>query len=129
MFGPLVDLGAAKWHDGPVPAQPVLRAVPEVGRAWDDPSEDLIFALLDEIAGGAGTFLIIERTADPTGQTYAQALRNDDGSYVVEYREGSADRHFGTLATDMRAAHALLSGWAFEVAGWRDQADWKPVRY
>ena len=52
---------------------PVLRALPEVGQSWDDPSEDLLFMLLDDIERGEGSFLIVERTTDPSGQTYAQA--------------------------------------------------------
>lgn len=109
-------------------AESVLRAIPEVGQAWDDPSEDLIFMLLEDIEAGEGRFLIIERTTDPSNQTFAQAARNDDGSYVVEHCEGSADRHYGTVAADRRAAHELLSGWAFQIDGWRDQAVWLPVR-
>jgi hypothetical protein len=104
--------------------KPILRARPEVGQQYDDPSEDLIFMLLADIEAGEGNFLIIERTADPTGHTYGQTHRNDDGSYLVEYRAGGADQHFQTVAADMRTAHALLTAWAFELDGWREQADW-----
>ena len=63
--------------------------MPEAGRSWDDPSEDLLFILLEDIEAGQGSFLIIERTNDPSGQTHAQARRRDDGSYVVERREAT----------------------------------------
>jgi len=76
---------------------PILRAIPETGQSWDDPSEDLLFILLGDIEAGEGSFLIIERTTDPTGHTYAQALRNPDGSYIVEHREGDAEHHYGTV--------------------------------
>jgi hypothetical protein len=108
-------------------ATPILRAIPEAGQTWDDPSEDLLFMLLEDIEAGKGTFLIVERTADHTGQTYAQAARRVDGSYTVEHREGDADHHYGTGAADMRAAHKLLTGWAFQLDGWREQANWSPV--
>jgi hypothetical protein len=51
-------------------------------------------------------------------------LRLDDGSYVVEHREGSADRHYGTSVADMRAAHQVLTGWAFELPGWNHNTHW-----
>jgi hypothetical protein len=109
--------------------RPILRAIPEVGEPWDDPSEDLLFMLLQDIEAGEGvTFLIVERTADPTGNTYAQVLRHDDGSYTLEHREGDADHHYGTVAPDMRTAHKFLTGWAFQLPGWEGQATWSPVR-
>ncbi|SRR5258708_39726850 len=107
---------------------PILRAIPEAGRPWDNPSEDLLFILLEDIEAGEGSFLIIQRTTDPSGHTYAQALRRDDGNYLVEHREGDADHHYGTIVPDMRTAHQLLTGWAFQLPGWSDQATWSPVR-
>jgi hypothetical protein len=108
-------------------APPILRAIPEVGQQWDDPSEDLLFTLLQDIEAGEGNFLIVERTTDPSGETYAQALRRDDGSYVFEHREGDADHHYGTTVEDFRAAHELITGWAFRLPGWSDQATWSQV--
>ena len=109
--------------DGPQ----ALRAVPEEGRSWDDPSEDLLLLLLQDIEAGAGGFLIVERTADPSGGTYAQVLRNDDGSYVAEHREGDAENHYGTVVPDMRTAWRMLTGWAFRRQGWAEQASWSWV--
>lgn len=53
--------------------------------------------------------------------------RNDDGTYVVEYRDGQPDRHFGTVVEDMRSAHALVTGWAQGRAEWRESATWRPL--
>ncbi|WP_344161560.1 hypothetical protein [Kribbella yunnanensis] len=105
-----------------------LRASSESGDTIDDPSEDALFLMLGDVEAGESSFLIVDRLADASGQTYAQALRNADGSYVVEYRDGSADRHYGTLVADVRSAHRLLTGWAFEVPGWRATARWDRVR-
>jgi hypothetical protein len=69
-------------------------------------------------SGVRAEFLIVERTSDPSGQTYAQSLRLRNGRYVVERRDGAPDRHYKTVALDMRDAHALLTGWAFELEGW-----------
>jgi hypothetical protein len=87
----------------------------------------LLFILLQDIEAGEGSFLIVERTTDLSGHTYAQVLRRDDGSYVVEHREGDADHHYGATVADMRAAHHLLTGWAFQLPGWSDQATWSQV--
>jgi hypothetical protein len=112
-----------------VVSPPILRAVQEAGQPWDAPSEDLLVILFEDIESGRGTFLIIERTTDPSGQTYAQARRRDDGSYVVEHRDGDAEDHYGTLVPDMRAAHQLLTGWALRLPGWSDQASWSQIRH
>jgi len=112
-----------------IPQRPILRALPEIGHALDDPSAEGLLMLLDGIeAGTAGTSLVVERTADLSGNTYAQAARRRDGSYIVEYRDGDAASHYGTVAPDWRTAHELLTGWAFQRPGWRDRATWSPVR-
>lgn len=108
-------------------ASPILRAIPEAGAPWDDPSEDLLFILLQDIEAGDESFLIVERITDSTGQTYAQALRCQDGSYVVEDRDGDAEHHYSTIVADMRTAHHLLAGWAFNLPGWTDHATWSQI--
>jgi hypothetical protein len=106
---------------------PVLRALPDKGQSWDDPSEDLLFMLLEDIESGQGAFLIVERTTDPSGHTYAQVLRRKDGAYVVEHCDGDAEHRYGTTAPDMRAAHRLLTAWAFQLPGWDDRTGWSQV--
>jgi uncharacterized protein (DUF2249 family) len=108
-------------------SEPVLRATAESGDVIDDPSEDALFMMFEDIEAGESTYLIVDALHDPTGQRYAQVSRNDDGTYVVEYRDGGPDRHFGTVAQDMRSAHALVTGWAFGLPSWRESADWRPV--
>jgi hypothetical protein len=106
---------------------PVLRATAESGDSIDDPSEDALFIMLEAIEAGEDTYLIVDSLRDSTNQTYVQTSRNDDGTYIVEYRDGGPNSHYGTVAQDMRAAHALITGWAFGVPGWRDSATWEPV--
>ena len=107
---------------------PVLRATTESGDTIDDPSEDALFMMFEDIEAGESSFLIVERLADPSGQTYVQASRNPDGSYVVEYRDGGPERHYGTVANDMRSGHSLVTGWAFNLPGWRESAPWRSVQ-
>jgi len=83
---------------------PSLRATPEEGEPWDDPTEERLFLLLQDIEAGHGDFVIVARTDDPNAETYAQALRYDDGTYTVEHREGDKEHHYATVAPDMRTA-------------------------
>lgn len=109
--------------------KPMLRAMTESGESWNDPSEDALFMFLEDVERGEEKFLIVERLADSTGQTYIQSARNDDGSYVVEYRDGSADQHFSTSVADVRAAHALITSWAFAEPHWRDSFEWSRISF
>ena len=104
-----------------------LRALTEAGDVWDDPSEDLMYELLSDLPG-VGDWVIVERPSDPTGQTYAQVLLNTDGTFLIEYREGGPRRHYQAIALDMRTVHAALSGWAFELDGWRDPLEWHELK-
>ena len=104
-----------------------LRATAESGDTIDDPSEDALFMMFEDIEAGESSFLIVDRLADTTGQTYVQTSRNSDGSYTVEYREGGPEHHYRTVANDMRSAHSLVTGWAFEPPGWRESAGWRNV--
>jgi hypothetical protein len=105
----------------------VLRAIPENGPPVDDPSEYRLFLMFEDLEAGKGEFLIIERPDDTSGETYAQTVRHDDGTYTVEHREGSAERHFGTFVSDMREAHRLLTDWAYQRQGWDLGYEWERV--
>jgi hypothetical protein len=108
-------------------ARPALRAITEAGET-PDPTEQQLLDLLETVASEESDFLIIERTSDPTGQTYAQAALGPDGGLMVEHRGGDVQHHFGTVAPDLRTAWQLLAGWAFERPGWDAESTWSPVR-
>jgi hypothetical protein len=101
-----------------------LRATLESGTTWNDPSEDLLFELLTDLEHGPDTFFIIERVDDPSGQTYAQVLRTDDGRYIVEHRDGGPQHHRQAITPDIPAAHRALTGWCFGLDGWQDGLTW-----
>ncbi len=105
----------------------VLRATTESGDTIEDPSEDALRLLFEDLEAGEGTFLIVESVGDTDGQTYVQAARSGDGTYVVEYRQGSADQHFQTTAPDFSEAHALVMMWAFGMPGLHARAAWTRV--
>jgi hypothetical protein len=94
---------------------PSLRAEVENGQTYDDPSEDALFEILGDVDAGEALWVIVERLDDPNQQTYAQALRDKDGTYVVERRLGTPDTHEATRTPDMRSAQQLLTAWAFAL--------------
>ena len=106
----------------------VLRATSESGDVIDDPSEEVLLTMFQDLEAGKGTFLIVESLADASGQTFVQAARGEEGTYVVEYRQGSADQHFQTTAPDFSEAHALVTMWAFGLPGLHERATWTRVR-
>jgi hypothetical protein len=113
----------------PATTEPILRATTEQGQVWEDPSEDLLFDLMSEVKDGTEQFLIVERLSDPSGQTYAQVIIDEGGGWLVERREGAADRHFSASLPEMRAAHEVLTGWAFELPGLESKATWEKVTF
>ena len=110
-------------------ARATFRASVESGDNWDDPSEDHLFLLLEDIERGDETYLIVERLNDPSGQTYIQTIRNGDGGFLVERRDGGPDRHFQTNASDFRHAHAIIAAWAFGAPDGAMADEWIPVKF
>ena len=105
---------------------PLLRALTENGDTYDDPSEDLLFMLLEDVEGGGGSWVIVKRADNASPQTFVQCLRLEDGSYQVEHRAGSADRHYVTVVPGYRDAHTVLTAWAFDLPAWRE-LPWAPL--
>ena len=106
----------------------ILRATVESGATWDDPSEDLLFELLTDIERGDEEFIIVERLADRSGQTYCQSVQEANGGWLVEYRDGAPNRHYRTVVPDIRAAHVILTTWAFDVGDWRTSVPWERIQ-
>ena len=82
------------------------------GSVWDDPSEDLLFELLSDVERGDETFFIVERLADPSGQTFIQVM-HDGQHWIVERREGGEDQHYSVALLDLRQAHEAMTTWSF----------------
>ena len=93
---------------------------------WDDPSSDQLLALLSAVARGDEEFLIVERSSDRSGQTYIQTSRGES-DWVVEHRDGSAERHFRTRVPDLEAVHAILTAWARDGDDWRTTVAWERI--
>ena len=93
----------------------ILRASTENGAVWDDPSEDMLFILLEDVQRGDESRFVDERLADASGQTYIQVIQDGLGGWTVERREGGPERHFTVTVPDLRQAHAAMTTWAFEL--------------
>jgi hypothetical protein len=68
-------------------------------------------------------FLVLKRAEE----VYAQTYRHDDGSYDLEYRDGSADQHYWTCVPDIRLAFSLLWMWTKEDQQWRTLWPWERI--
>ncbi len=106
-------------------SEPILTATMSSGSTWNDPSEDLLFELLNDIEAGREEFMVVNRPGHR--ETYAQVVLLGDGGFLMEYRAGSAERHFAATSTDKRTIHAALTGWAFDLQGWTALLDWRPA--
>lgn len=92
---------------------PILRATTESDEAYDDPSEDLLFMLMENIA--AGEYLWVVVSAPQAEAHYAQAIRLESGLFQVERRRGTPETHETRSDLDMRQAHRLLTTWAYDL--------------
>jgi hypothetical protein len=101
-----------------------LRAETAGGRSYDAPNGALLLRLLGELGPG-NQFLVVDRLDAANSEHYMQVYREVDGTYVIEYRSGAANRHFETVATDLRTTFTVLTGWAADSPGWRDACDWR----
>ena len=109
-------------------SDPILRASNEAGDTYEDPSEDLLFDLLTELGEG-NSFLIVDRLDPGRTEDFMQTVVGSDRSFVVEYREGSKENHYGTRIDSMRTVHEVMTKWAFDLPGWKGELVWTPVRY
>ena len=114
---PVIELAsrATSGHYALPMTAAILRASTENGAVWDDPSEDMLFILLEDVQRGDESHFVVERLADASGQTYIQVIQDGRGGWTIERREGGPDRHFTVTVPDLRQAHAAMTAWAFEL--------------
>lgn len=111
---------------------PVVRAMEWDGTAWEDPSDERLHDLLADMNLTA-RFVVVERLdREPAGEHYMQVYLNDDFSYQVEYRDGSAERHFQAHVPRQHSiigcepVARVLQSWAADRPGWREALSWTP---
>jgi hypothetical protein len=82
----------------------------ENGGHWGDPSEDLLFMLVDELYHPDNTFMVIEPD-DTSLNWFASVSLLEDGSYEVEWRDMSRHDHELTVESDHGHIAKQLTRW------------------
>lgn len=84
--------------------------------------------IFEAIEAGEDDFVVVATMDDAEGQVYVQSAPSE-GGYVVEHRDGSVERHFGTEVPTHLAAAALVSAWAFGGDDWDAGVAWERVTF
>jgi len=76
-------------------------------------------------------FFVVEREEGQSGDGdyYVQTYRNDDGSYDLEYRDGSFERHFGFETFDPLLVTDVIWAWITQDPHWRTAIPWARVKF
>ncbi|MEV0334587.1 hypothetical protein [Nocardia sp. NPDC050717] len=69
-------------------------------------------------------YLIVERGE----QRYIQTYRDPDGGYILEYRDGSPEQHFGTSSDDPQQVAQVIWDWASERPDAGAELTWDRVK-
>lgn len=70
-------------------------------------------------------WIVLERDSE----VYVQTFRQEDGTFLLEHRDGNADRHFRTTASDGHEVLTRMWSWAQEEPSWDASADWESVQF
>ncbi|WP_457030976.1 DUF6891 domain-containing protein [Kitasatospora sp. P5_F3] len=88
-------------------------------------AEDLA-GLVRRIGGDGDRFLVVQRVPD-LPDVFAQVWHKAGGDYTLEYRDGTADRHFEVMVDSPEAVIAVMTGWARQESGWDAGLAWSLV--
>lgn len=108
---PRAVLRRSRVGSGTQSRQAVVLAVAPGGRRWEDPSEDLLFILLEDLAGGGRGPLRIERldAAEPE----VLEVFAEQGSFRVRRQKG--DRVAVAVSGSLHEVHAACTRWAYHL--------------
>jgi hypothetical protein len=91
----------------------IYHADTEDGTHEDDPSEDTLFSLIDDLYHPTNTFVIIE-PEDEASDWFASVTLQDDGTYEMEWRDLSRGDHELTVETSRSHMARELIVWLSE---------------
>lgn len=94
---------------------PILRATGHDGEVYDDPSEDLLYMLMEDLEAPGDSFMV-ERVETGREGSFMRVTRREDGSDALEGPETEGIPR----GVSMRAVHAALTRWAFDLPSWQD---------
>ncbi|MGA5821012.1 DUF6891 domain-containing protein [Kitasatospora sp. NPDC094028] len=86
-------------------------------------SAEELAGLVRRIGDEGDRFLVVHRIPD-LPDVFAQVYHRAGGDYELEYRDGSADRHFQVMTDRPEVVIAALAGWARQEAGWDGGLAW-----
>lgn len=92
-----------------------------VGHSIDDPAPEHLAAAVRDL-DPVNWFVVLDDGDDH----YVQAALTD-GGYLLEVRDGSADKHFQVAVTDAEEVVAAFQEQARGDSFWRDRFTWRPV--
>jgi hypothetical protein len=110
VFG-LSGLGETKRSGG----AHILRATGLDGEVYHDPSEDLLYMLMEDLQTPGDSF-VVERVEPGREGSFMIVTRREDGSSALEGPEAKGLPR----GVSMRAVHAALTRWAFDLPSWRE---------
>ena len=112
---------------GPVPAGGDLRlqATMKYGRVVKHVTLEQLSGIVASLCPGS-PYAVVERMDDTEGSYYTQALHRDDGTWIVEYRDGDRSHHYQADASGPGVIYRVLAGWALQLPGWRQALTWRP---
>jgi hypothetical protein len=117
----LVDLNAQTVHR-PAAGEPVGVKAGDGTRLGA-----LTYRRLESMVSGlppSDPWIVLER--DP--EVYVQTLREQDGTFVLEHRDGSADLHFSTRVSEAHEIVTRMWAWLQGEPTWNADADWERVQ-
>lgn len=94
-------------------------------RTYEEPDADRIRNAIRSLS--IDEFAILERG----DQRYVQTYHEDDGTYALEYRAGSADKHYAVEGnvTDVEAVVAAFLGYHAGDESWNEPHEWEKLDF
>jgi hypothetical protein len=118
----LVDLNAEKVNR-PAPGEPVGVKAGDGTRLGA-----LTYRRLESLVSGLPTsdpWIVLERGP----QVYLQTLRQENGTFVLEHRDGRPDLHFTASVSEAHEVVARMWAWLQGDPDWDANADWERVQF
>ncbi|MFE1827983.1 DUF6891 domain-containing protein [Streptomyces yangpuensis] len=105
-----------------------IRIHTERGESYDRPALGTLSDVVARIGADGDGFVVVERiVAEP--EIYIQVLRDGGGDYQLEYRDGSADRHFQAYLPTAAEVVAVMARWARREKDWDAGPAWQRLDF
>ena len=90
----------------------------------EKPSIDSVRYEIDSL--GLDQFVVLSRDDDH----YVQAYRNPDGTFQLEYRDGSESEHYETVAPpDIDVVEQAFIRYCSDMTDWRSPWEWQEIEF